>query len=896
MISITAGPDGSAATGQPFAFPAFAAWQNEKRWVAWHPKIVEPSKPPRKIPYGKDGLEAKVNDPNTWLTFAEAERLREARAYDGLGMTLGFLPDGSYLCGFDLDTCFDANGTPLPWAQAILDLLSSTYAEISPSSTGVKLWMMIAQAEVRPFLQLLGVDDKSWGCKRTIGTNGTPHGSAIEFYTALRFFTVTGHRLPNHPERVVDVDRSTLLRLAQIIPQSSTRGSGGDVDDPPPPLEPIDAEALKAKLEQALKRNAKLRTRYEGNFDGLPDGTRNARDMSLGAILKLTGFSFSEMRKVLIDWQHGAGRERADAGDERYFDRIWRKSRAPDDSGSAQNGTPPPGKPPPGPTPEPSPGPNPSPARAKGRPLITLRAGAIERTVNQLEKLLMASDRGLYQRGGLVVSTTVTKMQTWDGKTVYGQVIEERGDDALTEDADCVARFEKWDARNEKMKACDPPAKIIRTLKDRKSRLHLPTLVGVFNCPSITVGGRLLTIPGFDRATGLLYDPRGFDFPPVPASPDRAMAEKALERVNYLLHTFKFVGANDRAVAQSLLFTAIARRGLPSAPLHALDATVAGSGKTMIVDIASILATGHEAIVVTQGRTVEEFEKRLSTALMKGSPLVAIDNCSQPLEGDLLCAALTQQVVGLRILGFTKDLETRCNALLTATGNNLVMLGELTRRGLIGRLDPEKERPELDEFDYNPIADAKENRGELVTAILTVLRAYHVAGRPGCPKPLQSFVDWSNTVRGALRWMDQGDPIVTMERLRESDPTLRGLEAVLTVWHQWFHNVPMTAAAAVKDAIEMESDDPHQPDGPRHFKRRDLHDALYQVAGRRGNIDTTALGNWLRHYKGRPVTIVNDNGDEVRVRITDAGKLHGNLQWKVEEVDEKKLREPGEEG
>ena len=98
------------------------------------------------------------------------------------------------------------------------------------------------------------------------------------------------------------------------------------------------------------------------------------------------------------------------------------------------------------------------------------------------------------------------------------------------------------------------------------------------------------------------------------------------------LHTFDFDTDDDRAVALSLILSAIARRGLPFVPLHGFDAPVAGSGKSMIVDIASILATGHEAGVTAYGNP-EEGEKRLSSISDAGDPIIALDNCEAPLEG-----------------------------------------------------------------------------------------------------------------------------------------------------------------------------------------------------------------------------------------------------------------------
>src|SRR5204863_334210 len=40
---------------------------------------------------------------------------------------------------------------------------------------------------------------------------------------------------------------------------------------------------------------------------------------------------------------------------------------------------------------------------------------------------------------------------------------------------------------------------------------------------------------------------------------------------------------------------------------------------------------------------------------------------------------------------------------LIATGNNLRLVGDMTRRALISFLDPQVERPELREFDVDPI-------------------------------------------------------------------------------------------------------------------------------------------------------------------------------------------------
>jgi hypothetical protein len=513
----------------------------------------------------------------------------------------------------------------------------------------------------------------------------------------------------------------------------------------------------------------------------------------------------------------------------------------------------------------------PLPPRSR-RPTITIRIGETERIVDEIEAALIASDRGLYRRGGLIVATGFDKMPTWDGKTVEVQIIEERDNYALLEDIEAAAEFAVFDGNAKALKRATPTMKLALTLKQRRHRLRLPNLVALINCPTIKADGQLVTEPGFDPSTGILFDPRGVAFPPVPDKPTRLMAETALATISRLVATFDFVSQDDKAVALSLIITAIVRAGLPTAPMHGFDAPVAGSGKSKLVDIACILATGHEAGVTAQGEDREEAEKRLSSLLMRGDPIIAIDNCEVPLEGVLINQALTQTRVELRILGVSKVVTARCAALLTSTGNNLIVKGDLTRRSVIGRLDPKTERPELRQFDYDPIADAKANRGELVAAALTILRAYHVAGRPNRPPRLQSFEQWSDLVRGSLIWLKAGDPVATMDRLRKRDPALASLTAVLHAWSAAFGAEPVTARKVVDAAESRATDRPPKPD---------LRDALIEAGvARSGKLDAKVLGNWLAKHADRVVTI----GEGLLtgpVAVEAAGERQGVGLWKL---------------
>jgi putative DNA primase/helicase len=525
--------------------------------------------------------------------------------------------------------------------------------------------------------------------------------------------------------------------------------------------------------------------------------------------------------------------------------------------------------------------PKPNGAAPSGPEPIELRVGETEKIVNEIERRLIASKRGLFQRGGVIVCTGFAEMPTWNKGKVITQIIAARGDYALTEDLEAVAGFLHFNKKG-KLVACSPPMRLVYTLKDREHRLRFPVLTGIVNCPSISANGELLDQPGYDPKTGILFDPLGAVFPRVPDCPSKQQAEAALKRLLRLIETFDFVSDDDKAVALSLFLTIICRRGLPFVPLHGFDAPVAGSGKSKIVDIACILATGHEAGVVSLGKKQEEAEKRLSSMLMRGDQLIAIDNLDQPLEGALLNQALTQQQVELRILGFSKMVVARTSTSITATGNNLIVKGDMTRRAVVGRLDPKVERPELRSFDYDPLADAKENRGELVVAVLTILKAYHNAGRPNRPSPLQSFTHWSNTVRGALMWLGQGDPVGTMRRLRGADPTLINLRAVLTVWRDHFGADPITSAAVVAKAEETITFEKAvgSDEKIRRHAHPSLRDALLMVAGKSGRIDTRVLGIWLGKSADRVIDIGENDANDF-VALEEGKLLRGNRQWHV---------------
>jgi hypothetical protein len=112
----------------------------------------------------------------------------------------------------------------------------------------------------------------------------------------------------------------------------------------------------------------------------------------------------------------------------------------------------------------------------------------------------------------------------------------------------------------------------------------------VVNTPYLRPDRSLCATPGYDEATGRLYRPQNQIFSAIPDRPTKADAKAAIILIDDLIDSFPFVGAVDRAVALSAIFTAIDRRSMATAPLHAFSAPVAGSGKSMLTDIAAMVS------------------------------------------------------------------------------------------------------------------------------------------------------------------------------------------------------------------------------------------------------------------------------------------------------------------
>lgn len=437
----------------------------------------------------------------------------------------------------------------------------------------------------------------------------------------------------------------------------------------------------------------------------------------------------------------------------------------------------------------------------------------------------------------------------------------------LTELATAAAVHERYDARSEGYKLCDCPIRVALAYLARGHWPEQKPLAGFAEAPTVTLAGRLIDQPGYDSDTGLYLaftDIPGWSAPSTKPSADEAKA--ALDVLLELVTDFPFVAWEDRAATVAGIITGLLQRILPAAPMMAVTAPTPGTGKTLIAETFAVIATGRRASVLSLGHDDAEAEKRLAGVLMAGDAVIALDNIERPLKGDLLCQVATQQFVRLRPLGASGMLSIPTHALMVATGNNLSIVGDLKRRVALIRMDSGEERPEQRTFKRDHLQDVFERRGKLIRAALTIPLAYLAADAPAIDgmHPLGGFEAWDRMVRRPLVWLGLPDPLKASEGLREQDPDLEGMRALLSSWCAAFGSEPKTAAELASAGMS------YRPVSDT-YEYPELRDALQIVCNEKPN--ARRLGYWLRRHQDRIV-----DGMQVKQAATDRLNV---ARWQV---------------
>lgn len=332
------------------------------------------------------------------------------------------------------------------------------------------------------------------------------------------------------------------------------------------------------------------------------------------------------------------------------------------------------------------------------------------------------------------------------------------------------------DMRGDGGRQIAPPEGFVSIYLERSGESRLPVLRGITHTPLLTRHE-----PGYDPATGIFHAYRAGDFPDLPDRPTKADAVRALEILTSPIGAYRFANAASRSVAIAALLTAPIRSELVAAPMFIFDASKPGSGKTKLGLCVGAMALGKPPAITTFAKSDEENRKRIETSLLARRQVVMIDNIIDVTESETLAAVLTSDFIDPRVLGKSENITVDTRAMFIATGNNVRIYGDMARRVLKCRIEPESLNPEESTFSFDPVEVVIANHRALVAAALTILRAYVASGEKTQTIPFGSYEGWS-FIAEALVWLGLDDPNLVREEVRADDPEREQRERIFALF------------------------------------------------------------------------------------------------------------------
>lgn len=814
------------------------------RWAIWK---AEPSTQKDgtlkldKVPYQalQPHVRAKSNDSGSWSTFDEAHQAylnREQTGADGLLFALG----GGF-AAVDIDESVDhVTGEPSAGARRIIADVDS-YAELSVSGGGVRIFAFGPEAK------------------------GIRFGDC-EVYSRYRFMTVTGRHVPGTLEAVEDradqldalrsrleqerTDAARVRRLARGGGEAFstvTSGAGGDVG-------PEGDAAMLGICDEEI-----IDTGYD--IDGFADlwfgntaaydGDASRADLALASRLAfLCGPEQHERVRRLME-QSGLVREKwfthttylmgltiAKAYEGRteyygwsrleglgnHYERVARRLR------QAVEGGPP---------------------ATRNAPVCVLpaersaggygdssRAGADDRptivlgpeTDAILRELECHMARHVYQQNGRLVRIEQCDSGPDDavvrrprGTRQIVTVPEEMTQRLLSRHVRFVKVEPNGRGKSRKMVTTQVavPASLAKVFTKCGGWTNIPHLSGITSTPFIRRDGVIVSTPGFDPVSGYLFIDDGTPWEPVP---DRPTDEQVLAAVDQLLDVvsdFPFEKPEHRSAWLATLLTVVARPAIYGpVPMLWVDGNRKGTGKTLLQRVTSAIACGHDPTEISYSSDEQELEKRLASVLMAGDRIASFDNATGSLRNPVLDRFLTSTIFSTRRLFAQELVKLLNNTVLTVTGNNLILRGDLSRRILRVRLVTNLERPDRRTgFRHSDLFGfVSRNRPLLFAAALTILRAHAAAGFPHptvevtradrttvCEplRPVGSFREWDVVVRHALVRIGLPDPALTQDEVHEEDEGDTKMLTFLWLWEAWLGtDREFTVTELIKKAID----------------------------------------------------------------------------------------------
>ncbi|HVT97321.1 MAG TPA: DUF3854 domain-containing protein [Acidobacteriaceae bacterium] len=488
------------------------------------------------------------------------------------------------------------------------------------------------------------------------------------------------------------------------------------------------------------------------------------------------------------------------------------------------------------------------------RALVVL--GTDEFRVNAEAEAALENAEGLYQRGGHLAhvvqhdpSSEKALVRRPSTAPIVRALPQALLREELTKLVDCVRLVKVKEGVEHRPASL--PGHVVATIHCRGAWENVPHLEGVVTHPALLADGSLLREPGYDEKSGLLLwmpDDLGVE---VSDQPTRDDAVSAMTLLGDVVTDFPFKAECHKAAWLASVLTPLARYAFQGpSPLILLDGNAAGVGKGLLADVGFLIVTGREASVMSYTNDKEELRKAITPLAMEGDEMVLLDNLSGFVGNAVLDRALTASWWKDRILGGNNQFNGPLNVTWYATGNNVYLIGDTPRRVMPIRLESPLECPEdRGDFKYPDLRKhVRNNRGELLSAALTILRAYCVADRPDQQlTPWGSFEGWTSLVRNAVVWCGLDDPGDARKELRrDSSPESIALAGLLKGIAYLDTN---GAGLTVNDMLLY----CHNESDPDILAFREALFVLCPTEGRGQIVNARSLGMKLHHLRGRVI-------------------------------------------
>ena len=409
----------------------------------------------------------------------------------------------------------------------------------------------------------------------------------------------------------------------------------------------------------------------------------------------------------------------------------------------------------------------------------------------------------IFERGGRLVQVQPDS----EGHTRTLLLTKERLNNVLCAQADFIT---------ENGQSSRPTQPSLRNLAEflEYNRWDVPVLDSIAEAPIVRPDGTIFDQPGYDPITRIYYQPDpSLILPPIPPEPTEHEVQTARDRLLDVIHDFPFADENSmgtvedgnirnasRANALAALMTPILRPAISGhIPITAIDAPQQGSGKGLLCDVISLIATGRRTELIGKLRNEQEIAKTLTSMLLSGTSIITIDNIDGDFDSPQLATFITSTLWKQRLLGSNEMVNLPQKTCVILNGNNLSFSGDLSRRCYWIRIDAHLARPwqrKSETYRHPKLADwVAHNRGVLVAAILILARHWVVSGRPKANIPaMGTFDTWAEMLGGILVAAGVDGFLSNVDAMYDRvDPDTQSWGSFLATWFNVFRDGPVTA-------------------------------------------------------------------------------------------------------